>query len=113
MVFCTESGVQPGAAVKRTVYWKINQDVDLGHVTKDDSKYKSLSQELNGIQQVALEVIRDMEYLERLDDKMFDKNRAILTNVGFYSTLGLFILAAVGGFQVWFLQRFFKLKQLI
>ncbi|CAJ0746265.1 16343_t:CDS:2, partial [Entrophospora sp. SA101] len=91
----------------------IDLDIDVGAEAIDYNqlakaeKLKPMEAELRKLEQIVQEIVDEMEYLRRREARMRD------TNVKWFSLGTIFVLVALGGWQIFYLKKFFQRKRLI
>lgn len=94
-------------------------DVDIGADARDWSaiqaaeKLKPVEIELRRIEEVTNEVVTQMEYLRRREQKLRDTNESTNERVKWFALTIMATLLALGGWQVFYLRAYFRSKHLI
>ncbi|KAI5842250.1 emp24/gp25L/p24 family/GOLD-domain-containing protein [Tricharina praecox] len=97
----------------------IELDVDIGADARDWSaiqaaeKLKPVEVELRRIEAVTAEIVNQMDYLRRREQKLRDTNESTNERVKFFSLAVMATLVGLGGWQVVYLRAYFRSKHLI
>lgn len=98
---------------------QIELDVDIGADARDWSaiqaaeKLKPVEIELKRIEEVVGEIVTQMEYLRRREQKLRDTNESTNERVKWFAVTVLMTLIALGAWQVVYLRAYFRSKHLI
>ncbi|CCX11691.1 emp24/gp25L/p24 family/GOLD-domain-containing protein [Pyronema domesticum] len=97
----------------------IELDVDIGADARDwaaiqaAEKLKPVEIELRRIEEVVSEIVNQMEYLRRREQKLRDTNESTNERVKYFALAVMATLVGLGGWQVFYLRAYFKSKHLI
>jgi len=97
----------------------IELDVDIGADARDWSaiqaaeKLKPVEVELRRIEAVTAEIVNQMDYLRRREQKLRDTNESTNERVKFFSLAVMATLVGLGAWQVVYLRAYFRSKHLI
>ncbi|KAL7273396.1 vesicle coat component [Rhizina undulata] len=97
----------------------IELDVDIGADARDWSaiqaaeKLKPVEIELRRIEEVVSEVVSQMEYLRKREQKLRDTNESTNERVKWFAFTIMGTLVGLGGWQVVYLRAYFRSKHLI
>ncbi|RPA87990.1 ERV25 protein [Ascobolus immersus RN42] len=97
----------------------IELDVDIGADAKDWSavqaaeKLKPVELELRRIEAMVGEIVAEMEYLRRREQKLRDTNESTNERVKWFSFMTIGTLCGLGIWQVFYLRAYFRSKHLI
>ncbi|KAF8536880.1 emp24/gp25L/p24 family/GOLD-domain-containing protein [Trichophaea hybrida] len=97
----------------------IELDVDIGADARDWSaiqaaeKLKPVEIELRRIEEVVSEIVNQMEYLRRREQKLRDTNESTNERVKYFALAVMATLVGLGGWQVFYLRAYFRSKHLI
>ncbi|KAG0289352.1 vesicle coat component [Linnemannia gamsii] len=97
----------------------VDVDFEIGSETIDylklaeKEKLKPMEVELRKLEDLVKEVIEDMEHLQRREEKMRNTNESTNARVQWLSTMTMFVLIALGAWQIVYLKQFFRKKRLI
>lgn len=92
----------------------IELDVDIGADARDWSaiqaaeKLKPVELELRRIEEMVGEIVSEMEYLRRREQKLRDTNESTNERVKWFSFLTIGTLAGLGVWQVFYLRAYFR-----
>lgn len=98
---------------------EIELDVDIGADARDWSaiqaaeKLKPVEIELRRIEEVVAEVVTQMEYLRRREQKLRDTNESTNERVKWFALTVMSTLVGLGAWQVVYLRAYFRSKHLI
>lgn len=98
---------------------QIELDVDIGADARDWSaiqaaeKLKPVEIELKRIEEVVGEIVTQMEYLRRREQKLRDTNESTNERVKWFAVTVMMTLIALGAWQVVYLRAYFRSKHLI
>ncbi|KAH9807901.1 emp24/gp25L/p24 family/GOLD-domain-containing protein [Melampsora americana] len=101
--------------LKRT----IDLDVDIGADAVDYNaiaKAESLSGlevEMRKLEGIIREIVEELNYLKRREAKMRDTNESTNWRINRFALITITVLFSSGLWQIWYLRRFFKRKNLI
>lgn len=101
--------------LKRT----IDLDVDIGADAVDYNaiaKAESLSGlevEMRKLEGIIREIVEELNYLKRREAKMRDTNESTNWRINRFAIITITVLFSSGLWQIWYLRRFFKRKNLI
>ncbi|KAF8427005.1 emp24/gp25L/p24 family/GOLD-domain-containing protein [Tirmania nivea] len=97
----------------------VELDVEIGADARDwnaiqaAEKLKPLEMELRRVEAITEEVVNEMEYLRRREQKLRDTNESTNERVKFFAIAVMVTLIAVGSWQVIYLRSYFRSKHLI
>ncbi|QDS67821.1 vesicle coat component [Venturia effusa] len=97
----------------------IELDIDIGADAKDWSaiaageKLKPTEKELRKIEDQVAEIVIEMDYLRSREQKLRDTNESTNTRVKWFAFGIMFLLVALGVWQVVYLRTYFRSKHLI
>ncbi|KAF8458167.1 emp24/gp25L/p24 family/GOLD-domain-containing protein [Terfezia claveryi] len=97
----------------------VELDVEIGADARDWSaiqaaeKLKPLEMELRRVEAITEEVVNEMEYLRRREQRLRDTNESTNERVKFFAIAVMVTLIAVGSWQVIYLRSYFRSKHLI
>jgi hypothetical protein len=97
----------------------VELDIDIGADAKDWSaiqageKLKPAETELRRIEEVVAEIVAEMDYLRTREQKLRDTNESTNERVKYFAYLTMFVLVALGAWQVIYLRAYFRSKHLI
>jgi hypothetical protein len=97
----------------------IELDVDIGADARDwnaiqaAEKLKPVEIELRRIEAVVSEIVNQMEYLRRREQKLRDTNESTNERVKYFALAVMATLVGLGGWQVFYLRAYFRSKHLI
>lgn len=97
----------------------VELDIDIGADAKDWSaiqageKLKPAETELRRIEEVVAEIVSEMDYLRSREQKLRDTNESTNERVKYFAYLTMFVLVALGAWQVIYLRAYFRSKHLI
>ncbi|KAF9932352.1 vesicle coat component [Linnemannia zychae] len=109
------SGYKPDPKYSRVV----DLEFQIGSETIDyvklaeKEKLKPMEVELRKLEDQVNDIIENMEFLQRREEKMRNTNESTNARVQWFSTLTMFVLIALGGWQIVYLKQFFRKKRLI
>ncbi|CAJ0625715.1 5849_t:CDS:2 [Entrophospora sp. SA101] len=110
-----EDGFSPDAKYHRTIDLDIDvgaEAIDYNQLAKAE-KLKPMEAELRKLEQIVQEIVDEMEYLRRREARMRDTNESTNERVKWFSLGTIFVLVALGGWQIFYLKKFFQRKRLI
>ncbi|KAI1314692.1 vesicle coat component [Mortierella claussenii] len=108
-------GYQPDPRYTRTV----DLDFDIGSETVDyeklaeKEKLAPMELELRKLEDLVKDILDNMEHLQAREERMRNTNESTNERVKFFSSLTMFVLVALGLWQIFYLKRFFRKKRLI
>ncbi|KAF8456452.1 emp24/gp25L/p24 family/GOLD-domain-containing protein [Kalaharituber pfeilii] len=97
----------------------IELDVEIGADARDwnaiqaAEKLKPLEMELRRVEAIVGEVVNEMEYLRRREQKLRDTNESTNERVKWFAIAVMGTLVGVGSWQVMYLRSYFRSKHLI
>lgn len=97
----------------------VELDVEIGADARDwnaiqaAEKLKPLEMELRRVEAITEEVVNEMEYLRRREQRLRDTNESTNERVKFFAIAVMVTLVAVGSWQVIYLRSYFRSKHLI
>lgn len=92
----------------------IELDVDIGADARDwaaiqaAEKLKPVELELRRIEELTAEIVHEMEYLRRREQKLRDTNESTNERVKWFAFMTLGTLAALGVWQIVYLRAYFR-----
>ncbi|KAI8848527.1 emp24/gp25L/p24 family/GOLD-domain-containing protein [Chytridium lagenaria] len=78
-----------------------------------DQKLKPMEQELYRLERLAERVVADMNELKIREEEMRNVNESTNERVVWFSTFSIIVLISLGGWQIWYMRKFFQSKKLI
>ncbi|KAF9208560.1 vesicle coat component [Haplosporangium sp. Z 27] len=109
------NGYRPDPKYKRT----IDIDFEIGSDTIDyellakQEALKPMELELRKLEDMVKDILENMEHLQDREVKMRNTNESTNERVKYFSSLTMFVLVALGVWQVFYLKQFFRKKRLI
>ncbi|KAA8893085.1 emp24/gp25L/p24 family/GOLD-domain-containing protein [Sphaerosporella brunnea] len=97
----------------------VELDVDIGADARDwnaiqaAEKLKPVEIELRRIEEVVSEIVNQMEYLRRREQKLRDTNESTNERVKYFAVAVMLTLVGLGAWQVFYLRAYFRSKHLI
>jgi len=97
----------------------VELDVEIGADARDwnaiqaAEKLKPLEMELRRVEAIVGEVVNEMEYLRRREQRLRDTNESTNERVKFFAIAVMVTLVSVGSWQVIYLRSYFRSKHLI
>lgn len=92
----------------------VELDIDIGADAKDWSaiaageKLKPTEIELRKIEEQVADIVAEMDYLRSREQKLRDTNESTNTRVKWFATGTMFLLVALGAWQVVYLRTYFR-----
>ncbi|KAK3836255.1 MAG: emp24/gp25L/p24 family/GOLD-domain-containing protein [Linnemannia gamsii] len=109
------SGYKPDPKYTRVV----DVNFEIGAETIDylklaeKEKLKPMEVELRKLEDLVKDVIENMEHLQIREENMRNTNESTNARVQWFSTMTMFVLVALGAWQIVYLKQFFRKKRLI
>ncbi|KAF9112298.1 vesicle coat component [Mortierella sp. AM989] len=109
------NGYQPDPKYTRTV----DIDFEIGSETTDyeqvaaQEKLKPMELELRKLEDLVKDILENMEHLQMREERMRNTNESTNERVKYFSSLTMFVLVALGLWQIFYLKQFFRKKRLI
>ncbi|KAG0203947.1 vesicle coat component [Mortierella sp. GBA30] len=97
----------------------VDIDFEIGSETIDYAKLaeaeklKPMEVELRKLEDLVKDILDNMEHLQAREERMRNTNESTNARVQWFSTLTMFVLIALGLWQIFYLKRFFRKKRLI
>lgn len=117
--FCFTNNVMSGRPVQPGMFRTVSLSVESGHDTDDFSeliekeKLAPLEVDLLKLEKALDSIVHDMEQSRIRETSMRDTNELTQDRVKHLTTITMFVLVALGGWQVWYLRKFLRSKNLI
>ncbi|KAK6459649.1 emp24/gp25L/p24 family/GOLD-domain-containing protein [Scheffersomyces xylosifermentans] len=98
---------------------EIELDIESGAAARDwnaiqaSEKLKPVEVELRRIEEVTAEIVSELQYLKRREEKMRNTNESTNSRVKWFSILVIFALVTLGVYQIQYLRHYFKVKHII
>lgn len=97
----------------------IELDIESGAAARDwnavqaAEKLKPNEVELRRIQEMTEEIVTELQYLKRREERMRDTNESTNSRVKYFSMLVVMSLVGLGAWQIQYLRHYFKVKHII
>ena len=97
----------------------IELEVESGAAARDwnalqaSEKLKPVEVELKKIESLTGEIVQELQYLKRREERMRDTNESTNSRVKWFSIIVFFSLVGFGGWQIQYLRHYFKVKHII
>lgn len=98
---------------------EIELDIESGAAARDwnaiqaAEKLKPNEVELRRIEEMTAEVVNELQYLKRREERMRDTNESTNSRVKYFSFLVIVSLVGLGAWQIQYLRHYFKVKHII
>ncbi|KAG9289208.1 hypothetical protein G9A89_022517 [Geosiphon pyriformis] len=119
IAICFTNTLTEGSHADPKYHRTIDLDVDVGAEAIDYNalakaeKLAPLEAELRKLEQVVQEIVDEMDYLRKREARMRDTNESTNERVKWFSLGTMFVLLSLGGWQIFYLKKFFQRKRLI
>ncbi|KAF9432671.1 vesicle coat component [Entomortierella beljakovae] len=110
-----EAGYKPDPKYSRTVDLSFEIGSETIDYTKlaEKEKLKPMEVELRKLEDLVSDILENMEHLQAREVRMRNTNESTNERVKWFSTLTMFVLVALGVWQIFYLKQFFRKKRLI
>lgn len=98
---------------------QIELDIESGAAARDwnaiqaAEKLKPNEVELRRIEEMTAEIVSELQYLKRREERMRDTNESTNSRVKYFSTIVIISLIGLGAWQIQYLRHYFKVKHII
>jgi hypothetical protein len=98
---------------------EIELDIESGAAARDwnalqaSEKLKPNEVELRRIEEMTAEIVTELQYLKRREERMRDTNESTNSRVKNFSFMVILSLVGLGGWQIHYLRHYFKVKHII
>ncbi|KAF9988249.1 vesicle coat component [Modicella reniformis] len=119
VVACFTNTLAKGYKADSRYMRTIDVDFEIGSETIDyaklaeQEKLKPMEVELRKLEDLVKGILENMEHLKNREVTMRNTNESTNERVKWFSTLTMFVLVALGLWQIFYLKRFFRKKRLI
>ncbi|GJJ76256.1 p24 family protein delta-1 [Entomortierella parvispora] len=109
------AGYKPDSRYSRVV----DIDFEIGSETIDyeklaeTEKLKPMELALRKLEDMVKDILENMEHLQAREERMRNTNESTNARVQWFSTMTMFVLIALGAWQIMYLKQFFRKKRLI
>ncbi|KAI9203709.1 emp24/gp25L/p24 family/GOLD-domain-containing protein [Polychytrium aggregatum] len=110
-----EPGIHPGPQYKKTIQLHVDTGAEATDYSamKENENLKPHELELKRLENMMNEMVGELDQLQSLEAQMRDINESTNDRVKWLSIVSLVFMFAVGGWQIWYLKKFFESKKLI
>ncbi|KAI5961097.1 ERV25 [Candida margitis] len=97
----------------------VELEVESGAAARDwnalqaSEKLKPVEVELKKIESLTAEIVQELQYLKRREERMRDTNESTNSRIKWFSIIIIFSLVGFGGWQIQYLRHYFKVKHII
>ncbi|CUM67300.1 uncharacterized protein PRCAT00004993001 [Priceomyces carsonii] len=116
---CFENHLVGHGSSRSNLYREVELDVESGASARDwnalqtAEKLKPVEVELIRIKETTQEIVSELQYLKRREEKMRDTNESTNSRVKWFSILIIGSLVGLGAWQIQYLRYYFKVKHII
>ncbi|KAK9874014.1 hypothetical protein WA026_002367 [Henosepilachna vigintioctopunctata] len=104
---------QRGLTQEISLVTKHGVDVKNYDAFGDAANLKPIEKELQRLEDLSNEIVRDFAYMRKREEEMRDTNESTNNRVLYFSIFSMFCLLGLATWQVLYLRRYFKAKKLI